>query len=187
VLYSVVAAIRRSFGLALVAALAGNFALWSLWHHLHVDFGRCPQLWLIPVALILLAAEHLNRDRLTAQQSTTLRYGALGLLYLSSSADIFLTGFGQRIWPALVLMVLAIVGMLAGMLFRVRAYLFLGVGFLFLAIFSMIWNAAVDLRQTWVWWASGIGLGAMILTMFGIFEKRRQDVLHVLEQIKKWN
>jgi hypothetical protein len=51
----------------------------------------------------------------------------------------------------------------------------------------MIWHAAVDLYQTWVWWASGIVLGAAILALFAVFEKRRQEVLHVLDEVKRWD
>jgi hypothetical protein len=91
------------------------------------------------------------------------------------------------LWPALLLMVLAIAGMLIGMLVRVRAYLYLGAAFLCLTIFSMIWNAAVDQHRVWVWWASGICLGVLILAVFAVFEKRRNDVLQVVEQLKKWN
>jgi len=53
-------------------------------------------------------------------------------------------------------------------------------------VFSQIWHAAVDRAQTWVWWASGIVLGAAILTLFALFEKRRNDVLKVIEEIKRW-
>ena len=50
----------------------------------------------------------------------------------------------------------------------------------------MIWHAAVGQHQIWVWWACGIVLGAAIITLFAIFEKRRNDVLRALEQLKKW-
>ena len=49
-----------------------------------------------------------------------------------------------------------------------------------------IWHAAVDRAQTWVWWASGIVLGAAVLALFALFEKRRNDVLRVIEDIKQW-
>jgi hypothetical protein len=185
-LYSLVALSRQSFRFAVVAALAGNFALWSLWQHTGMSFLVHPQLWLIPLGLILLAAEHLNRDKLVYAQSLTLRYTGLGLLYLSSAADMFIAGLGNSLWLPLILMLLSIAGGLLGILLRIRAYLFMGIGFLFLVIFSMIWHAAVDLSHTWVWWASGIILGVAILTLFAIFEKRRNDVLLVVEQIKQW-
>jgi len=82
--------------------------------------------------------------------------------------------------------VLSIAGMLAGIVLRVRAFLFLGVTFLFLVIFAQIWHAAVDRAQTWVWWASGIVLGAAVLALFALFEKRRNDVLKLIEDLKEW-
>lgn len=177
---------KASFRLALVAALAANFGLWSLWRHTEVSFLVHPQFFLIPLALIVLAAEYIQRERLSAQQAQSLRYAALTLLYLSSTADMFIAGLDQVGWP-LFLMLLCVIGVLLGMLFEVRAYLFLGTGFLFLVIFSMIWHAAVDKQQPWVWYASGIALGAAILALFAVFEKRRNDVLVMLERIRAWD
>ena len=85
------------------------------------------------------------------------------------------------------LAVLAVGGVLAGILLRVRAFLFLGVSFLLLDVGTMIWHAAVDRYQTWVWWASGIVLGAAILGLFAVFEKRRTDVLRMVEDIRGWD
>jgi hypothetical protein len=99
---------------------------------------------------------------------------------------MFITGLSQSVWLPIVLAVLSIIGVLAGIMLRVRAFLFLGLGFLFLVVFAQIWHAAVDRGQTWVWWASGIVLGAIILTLFALFEKRRNDVMKVLEEIKRW-
>jgi hypothetical protein len=58
---------------------------------------------------------------------------------------------------------------------------------LFLDVFTMIWYATVHRYQTWVWWVSGIVLGVAILTLFAVFEKRRNDVLQMLEEIKHWD
>jgi hypothetical protein len=185
-LYVGVALSKRSYRFALLAALAGNFGLWSLLYSYDFAFLAHPQLWLIPLALIGLVAEHLNRDRLTPAQAAGLRYLSLCVLYLSSTADMFIAGLGNSVVLPLVLAVLSVLGVLAGILTRVRAFLFLGVTFLCLVIFSMIWHAAVDLYQTWVWWVSGIVLGAAILTLFAVFEKRRQDVMRLLEQLQKW-
>jgi hypothetical protein len=85
------------------------------------------------------------------------------------------------------LAVLSVLGVLAGILLRVRAFLFLGVTFLFLVVFTMIWHAAVDYYHTWVWWVSGIVLGAAIIALFAVFEKRRDDMLRLLEEIRQWD
>jgi hypothetical protein len=186
-LYTLVAVLRRSSTFALLAALAANFGLWVLFaHHEQAVFLMHPQLWLIPLALILLAAEFLNRESLTPAVSLGLRYLALLLIYLSSTADMFIAGVGNSVVLAVVLAVLAILGVLAGIVLRVRAFLFLGVTFLFLVIFAQIWHAAVDRAQTWVWWASGIVLGALVLALFALFEKRRNDVLRILQDLKEW-
>ena len=81
---------------------------------------------------------------------------------------------------------LSLVGIFAGIVLRVRGFLFLGVGFLGLALFTIIWYAAVDLRQTWLWSASGIVAGILILALFALFEKKRQEVLRVVDQFKEW-
>jgi hypothetical protein len=186
-LYTLLALSRGSLRWALVAALAVNFGVWSLLAHSGVAFLAHPQAWLIPLALIVLVSEHVNRERLTPTLAQTLRYLGICTIYVASTADLFLAGLGNSVWLPVVLAALAVAGVLAGILLRVRAFLFLGAGFLFVDVFTMIWHAAVDRYQTWVWWVSGIVLGAAILTLFALFEKRRNDVLRLVEQIKRWD
>ena len=149
-LYTLVAILRRSSLFALLAALAANFGLWVIFGNVEgLRFVLHPQLWLIPLGLILLRAEHLNRERLTESQSQGCRFLGLLLIYLSSTADLFITGLGNSVLLPVVLAVLSIGGVLAGILLRVRAFLLSGVCFLFLVVFSQIWHAAVDRAQTW--------------------------------------
>jgi hypothetical protein len=186
-LYTLVAVTRRSTPFALLAALAVNFGLWVVFASQEpLSFFLHPQLWLIPLAPILLAAGHLNRDRLTAAQGAAVRYLGVMLIYVASTADLFIAGLGHSFLMPVILAALCVAGVLAGILLRVQAFLFLGVAFLVLVIFTQIWHAAVDLAQTWVWWACGMALGAAILTLFGPFEKRRNDVLRVVEEIREW-
>jgi hypothetical protein len=186
-LYACVAVLRRSSGFALVAALAANFGLWVIYaHHEPLRFLLHPQLWLVPLGLIILAAEHVNRPHLTHTQSLAVRYVGLLLIYISSTADLFIAGLGS-VEYAVALALFSVAGVLAGIMLRVRAYLFLGVTFLFLVVFSQIWHAAVNLEHTWVWWASGIVLGAAILILFALFEKRRNDLLRMIDDIRQWH
>jgi hypothetical protein len=187
VLYTLVALARRSWGFALLAAFAVNAALWSLLAHNDIALVVHPQAWLIPPALVVLVAEHLHRERLRPAVSLGLRYFGLSLVYVSSTADLFIAGVGNSVVLPVVLALLAVLGVLAGILLRVRAFLFLGVSFLILDVFTMIWHAAVDRYHTWVWWVSGIVLGAAVLALFAVFEKRRQDVLHLIEELKRWD
>jgi membrane protein YdbS with pleckstrin-like domain len=71
-------------------------------------------------------------------------------------------------------------------LLRIRSFLWLGIVFLLLDITAMIWHAAVDLEQTWIWYACGIVLGAVIIALFALFEKRRNDLLAAVGKLKQW-
>ena len=119
----------------------------------------------------MLIAAHINRKQLTAAQMTAIRYACSVMVYVSSTADLFLNGVAQNPWLPVILAVISLVGIFAGILFRIRAFLFLGVAFLILALTTMIWYAAVDLEQTWLWWASLIGIGILIIAVFAVFEK----------------
>jgi hypothetical protein len=44
----------------------------------------------------------------------------------------------------------------------------------------------VGRAQAWEWWASGIVLGAAVLTLFALFEKRRNGVLKLLDSLRRW-
>jgi Na+/H+ antiporter NhaD/arsenite permease-like protein len=145
-----------------------------------------PQLWLIPPALCVLVAGYLNRARLSAEQSAALRYGSAIVIYASSTADIFINGVADAPWLPAVLAGLSIVGVFAGILLRVRAFLYLGVTFLLVAILTVIWYAAIEQERTWILWVAGIVTGVLIIALFGVFEKRRDDVLRMVERLKQW-
>jgi hypothetical protein len=187
VLYTIVARSKRSPYYALFAALASNAGIWALLyqHNDKVGFLVHPQLWLIPLALVILVAEHLNRAALSAAQSGALRYAGLLMIYVSSTADMFIARLDNVLFP-MVLAGLSVLGVLSGMLLRVRAFIYLGVTFLFVVILAMIWHAAVELQHVWVWWVSGIVLGAAIIILFAIFENRRNDIMRAINELKKW-
>ncbi len=177
---------RRSFWYVLAASLAGNFGLWSLWSEHGVELLVRPQVWLIPPAISVLAAAQWNRQRLTEAQLAAIRYPAITLLYVSSAGEMFLTGIAESFWLPVVLMVLSVSGVLAGIWLRVRAFLYLGASFLLLSLVSMVWHAAEAIDHTWPWWAFGIGLGLGVLTLFGLFERKRNEMLRLLGELRTW-
>jgi hypothetical protein len=186
-LYAGLSIARRSFWFGVLAALAANAGLWFFLHRQDaLAFVEHPQVWLIPPAVCLLAAAYLNRRQLSEPQMTAIRYFSSMTIYLSSTADIFVNGVADAPWLPLVLAGLSIVGILAGIVLRVRAFLFLGTSFLGLALFTIIWYAAEDLEQTWIWYATVIVLGVLILALFALFEKKRRDVLDLFERLKQW-
>lgn len=186
-LYATLSVTRKSFGFGVLAALAANGGLWHYLHHVGgVGLLQHPQLWMIPPALCVLAAAYLNRDRLTAAQMTSIRYMTSMTIYLSSTADIFLNGVAQAPWLPLVLAAISLGGIFAGILMRVRAFLFLGTGFLILSIVTIIYHAAVNLNQTWIWAASITVAGVAIIILFAVFEKKREDVQRLVENLRHW-
>jgi hypothetical protein len=82
--------------------------------------------------------------------------------------------------------VFSILGILFGIAARIRSMLWLGSMFLAVSMFSILWYAAVDLEQTWLWYVCGIILGATMLFVFGLFEKRREELKKVITGIQTW-
>jgi hypothetical protein len=186
-LYGLLSILRRSFLFGLAAALAGNGGLWYLLHETsEYRFFQHPQLWLIPVALSVLIAAHLNRKNFSETQMTGIRYLCLATIYVSSTADIFINGVAQSPWLPLALAGLSVAGVFAGMIFRIRAFLFLGSSFLLLAIATMINFASVNFGWTWLWYVAGIVTGALIITTFAIFEKKRTEILRLVDEFRDW-
>ena len=120
--YGVMAVRKRSLGLAALGVLTGNMGLWVMWHRCGWDFVEFPQLWLIPLALAVLVAEHLDRRRLSEPQRAAIRYLALSVIYVSSTTE-FWRHIGQSAILPLVTILLAVLGVLAGILLRVRSFL----------------------------------------------------------------
>ena len=67
------------------------------------------------------------------------------------------------------------------------AFLFLGFTFLVFVVLRIIWIAGWEKHQTWILWSFGIVLGMAIVALFGVFEKRRNDVIAVIEKLKGWD
>ena len=97
-----------------------------------------------------------------------------------------MNGVGEAPWLPIVLGALSVGGILAGILLRVRAFLYLGTSFLLVALFTIIWHAAVEKEMTWIWWICGIVAGALIITLFGVFEKKRLAMLQLVEKVRHW-
>jgi hypothetical protein len=185
-LYLVLSATRKSWASLVAAAVAGNAALWVLLDDFQFDLTAYPQLWLIPPALSVLLAAQLNRHRLPPQALAAIRYLATIVIYLSSTSEIFIRGVGTSLWPPMILVGLAVFGAMLGIMLRIRAFLYLGTSFTVLALITMVAHAAQAIDHVWPWWAFGIGLGIVILVLFGIFEKKRAEMLALVARLRQW-
>lgn len=186
-LYVALSMWRKSFVYSLAAAVAGNGGLWALLSEQDLTLLARPQMWLIPPAVSVLVAAQINRRRLDAAQLTTIRYLAITVIYASSTAEMFITGVGESLWLPIVLATLSVGGVLAGIALKVRAFLYLGSSFLLLSIISMVWHAARNIGHVWPWWAFGIALGLAILTLFGLFEKKRSEMEELVAGLRQWD
>jgi hypothetical protein len=52
---------------------------------------------------------------------------------------------------------------------------------------TIIWRAGYHLQHTWIFYVTGIIVGVMIIALFAVFEKKRQEVLRVLEGFREWD
>jgi len=183
--YGVLAVTKRKPWSAALAVVAMNVGLWVLWQRHELHFADRPQLWLIPAALCLLVAEYLNHERLSGAQSAAARYFALCTIYVSSSAE-YLPAVGRSVWLPLILVLLSLVGIFAGVVLRIRSFLYMGITFLLVVIVTMIRWAYVDQHVTWILWVCLILLGLAILTAVGMYERRRDRIVAVVKEFRRW-
>lgn len=170
--------------------LAAGFLLASFWVFLHsqpnLRFFDHPQFWLLPPALCILAFVEWNQNRLDRQVLIAGRYLCVLAAYLSSTAEIFLKAFEGQLWQPLLLLVLALAGVAAGIILRVRAFLYCGSAFTLVALLGMVWHAQQAIGQVWPWWVFGIATGIGLIVLLGFFEKNRPRVLAYLDELRKW-
>jgi hypothetical protein len=185
--YGALSVMRRSFRFGLLAVFAGNGGLWKMLDRVDgYGFYEHPQLWLIPVSISVLIAGHVNRERLTKDQMTMIRYTTLMMIYVSSTSDVFINGVSQSPELTIVLTLLSITGVFAGLTLRIRAFLYLGTAFLLLSLLTIIWTASVILNWGWLWYVTGIVFGAVIIVTFALFEKKRNEMLALVERFRQW-
>jgi hypothetical protein len=186
-LYGLLSSLRRSFVFGMLAAIAGNAGLWYALHGTQdYQFLQHPQLWLVPAALSVLLAAYLNEDKFSEDQMAGVRYLSLVTIYASSTADIFINGVANSPWLPLILGAFSLAGVFSGIMFKIRGLLLMGSVFLLLSITTMIWYASVNFGWTWLWYVAGIATGATIIFMFAVFEKKRSEVLRVVEGLREW-
>jgi hypothetical protein len=177
---------RGSLVYTIAAALVGNATLWALFNEHGVLMLLHPQMFVIPPCVTVLIAAQINRDRLGEPALSAARYFAITMIYVSSTGEMFENGIGETLWLPMVLAGLSVAGVLAGIMLRIRAFLFLGTAFLMLSIVSMVWHAARHIGHVWPWWVFSFTLGLALLIVFGVFEKKRSEVLAQIERLRQW-
>ncbi|MBM3964551.1 MAG: hypothetical protein FJ308_05710 [Planctomycetes bacterium] len=177
-------------GLTSLKVIAGAFLLasfWSaLWVHESLSFASHPQLWIVPPAIAALIFVETNRKFLSTEVCVATRYIAILLIYCSSTVEMMMRSFQEINTTPLILMVLALAGMGLGIALRVRAFLYCGSVFLFIALIGMVWNAQQAIDSVWPWWVFGIAMGVFLIAILGYFEKNRSRFLTYAEKLRRW-
>ncbi|MGB7328300.1 MAG: hypothetical protein WBD31_25715 [Rubripirellula sp.] len=174
VYYLAISAIWKSVLPRISAVVLANAALWvMLVQQPGWGFLAHPQAWLIPPAVCVLAVTHFYRQRLNHATTSAIRYAATLLIYISSTADMLIAEIGTSISGPIVLIVLALVGMLAGVVLRVAPFLYLGAIFVFLGAASMVRHAQQSIDAVWPWWVFGITTGILLLVGLTMLEKNK--------------
>jgi hypothetical protein len=187
-LYMLITFTQHSTWAGIAAALACNAALWALFDdYEHLAFEAHPQFWLIPPALSAMVAAHYHRHRLNNVQQTAVRYCGMAVIYLSSSFEMLQIGIGESLWPPVILISLSMAGVLFGIALRIRAYLYLGSAFVVVSLMSIVAHASRAIDHVWPWYAFWIGLGVLLLIVFGYFEGRRAQMLAWIDHLRQWD
>jgi hypothetical protein len=184
-LYGLHSWISRSIGFRVLSACLTLAAFWTLLQSQpNLQFFEHPQFWLLPPAIASLGFVEWNRNKLTETAVTATRYIGILVAYLSSTAEMMIRAFDGQFWPPLVLLLISVIGMIAGFLTRVRAFLYCGSAFIFIALLGMVWHAQQAIDQVWPWWAFGIAVGVMLIASLGYLEKNRPRVVAYLDSLK---
>lgn len=140
-------------GLVLLDAAALLLAVQQGWSQ--------PLAFVAPVGLSALVAAQLLRRTLDLRVVTLMRYAAAAAIYLAALVD----AVGTPMW-SLVLLQMSLLGMAAGAVLRVRAYLFLGSGFAAAALLTELLRFGLAHSQFWALYLTVLGLlilGFMVL------------------------
>lgn len=175
-IYIMISVVNQSVLSASLGVVFGNLALWIFFDQYGFSLVGNPQLWLIPPAISTLIAAQLYATSIEKSQLEGIRYIGIAVIYVSSTMEIFISGIGESLAPPIILAVLSLAGIIAGMILRTKAFLYFGTLFLFMSMLSMVAHAQQALGHVWPWWTFGIGTGIAILVMFGVIEKRKNEL-----------
>jgi hypothetical protein len=169
------------------AIVLGNAAWWVVltqwpgW-----SFLSHPQVWMIPPAVCVLVTAQLYSPRLDSRVVSAIRYASTLVIYISSTADMLIQQVGTTLSGPIILILLALTGMLAGVVLRVQAFLYLGATFVVLGVTSMVWHAQRAFDSVWPWWVFGISTGLCLLMGLMAIEKNKELLRAYADHLATW-
>jgi len=106
---------------------------------------------------------------------------------LASSAEIVLkwSQAQEGILALAILAGLALLGVCVGMVYRIRQFVYLGLGFF---LFAMAGSVAKVTTYNQLWfWLSMVGFGALMLIAFAAREKYQPVLRRKIEEMESWD
>jgi hypothetical protein len=186
-LYSVIGWVeeKRIFGVA--GAIAANVALLVF----ALSRGiQGPEVYCVPLGLVLLISVHLFASDLSAEVRQPLRLLGSALLYVPSAlAVVFQVGNAQEAIYPVFFGIACLIGVAVGMVLHIRAYLFLGAAFFTLDIVANLVRASLRDQRLGFFVLSSSGL--LILAAMVGYTLRKTQVRALLSRylavLKRWD
>ena len=116
-----------------------------------------------------------------------LRYVTISVIYLASSTEMILrwaSGYAG-VMELVILGGLSLLGVAVGMLYRIRQFVYLGLGFFLVAMLGMVVKAT-SYNHLW-FWVSLVGFGGMMLVAFAAREKYLPGLRGKIEEMESWD
>ncbi len=164
---------RRSPNALRFTYISGFLIDWALIRWLvQINFTE-PLGYVIPIVFLFLYIAQVDPDLKTSEQKETrslIRFLATGAICVVSwfTVNSLLTGF------------ICIMAIFAGLIFRVRAYLYVGTSvFLLNAIYQMV---ILISQQPQLKWAIGLLVGIAFIWIAATFERSRQRIITLVQQ-----
>jgi len=165
--FAVLARTSRRF--AALSSLAFNAALAFGWMAAGLNH---PQYLLVPVGLTALVLLKVFEERLSAPALQRCRAAAVTLIYAASAFEPLAMPTPWALWLCALVCVL---GVAAGIAFKVRSYVFLGTGFLVTTVVSSLARYGIQQPRVGALLLSGLGL--LVVAFMVLVTTRRSELL----------
>ena len=154
-----------------LAMLVFNLAAY-LWVPAAAQHSNLLQVYIAPAAITVLILLHLHASEIKSSVLHSARMAATTLLYFSMTLDVFLS---PQLWVFMLAIGLSLVGVITGIAFRIRAFLYAGTCFMTLNILGQIIRLFPEQRVEKAIFL--MLLGAIILGCMIMFSLKRESIL----------
>lgn len=182
--YALSAWSRGNLPLGYLAVATANVAVLTFVWVLDLDPRAYPQAYLAPIGSSLIGIAHWQRSSLGAGALQALRTIGTAIIYASLATAMFADA-SHRTTEMFALAILSVLGIIAGIGYRIRAFLYAGTGFLVFDVAYMVFRAGRE--DTWIWWVSGITLGVAVMFGFALAERYRDRMRRALRELRAWS